>query len=271
MKKLLAIAASALLLFAMPMSAQEQLAITIATGSEGKGYDKDSRNRAESLRQSGFQVTIDNMAGSDQITKALCNNTHNMGWSQLDAVWLRSMEGCDLTAVGVYGYEGVFLLFPPGSPNDSLSDLDETDTVLVGEIGTGAHITFGTMKKIEKGDDGSNDAWANAQVLAQPYTVSSAAAMNKKISAVLMVRKGGAADLVGLISKGWTFGYLYDKDLDDLMVGDSPLYMSEKFCINNGERAETCNWIYAVSSGIFVNSSITNNDTLFFKIAANFN
>lgn len=203
--------------------------LVIATGKVDGGYDTATTNLAQRLTQRGYDVETINMNGSDEITMALCSGMASVGLTQIDAIDARAAEGCSLRPVGVYGDEMAVILFPPKSPHDELDDLDDSHSILVDTIGSGTDLFWRTAVRIENGEHGNQSDWAKAAPVNESIALADTMASFNEIDAVIMVRKSGSADLNTLLSRGWTLGELYDKDLNDYQFNGSALYESEKF------------------------------------------
>lgn len=97
--------------------------LTIATGKAGGGYDRRAIQIEQRLEQRGIEAQILNLNGSDEISLAVCAGRAGLGILQIDAIYARSLEGCQMKAVASYGAEVALLLFPPRAQHDELSDL----------------------------------------------------------------------------------------------------------------------------------------------------
>lgn len=242
-----------LALVAIPAQAD----VTIAAGKQGGGYDKAAQAIAQRLGQRGISATVENLDGSDAITLAICGGSADLGLTQIDAVWARAQEGCDLKAIGTYGTEVAVLLFPPKSKKDELSDLRESDAVLADTIGSGSDLALRTMIRIENGDHGSHDKWAGLRVVNDQLQLAQASAEMGDITAVFMVRKPTDPAIIRLLENGWSLGYLWDKNIDDLKFKDKPLYEATKLdLVANGKHIR--NWGYDVRSLIVAGKSVVN-------------
>ena len=230
MKKLL-LALS--LLIAAPAAATE---LTIATGKTGGGYDAAAQKMAQRLALRGFETSVENLDGSDAITLALCSGSAQVGIAQIDAVDARAAEGCNLKPVGSYGDEVAVILFPPKSRLDELEDMDENHAVLVDTVGSGTDLFWHTIVRIEMGDDGNKSAWAKMKPVNEPVELAETSASFGDIDAVILVRKPNSPDIKNLLSRGWTLGELYDKDINDYEFNGSSLYEPGKIRIQNGPR-----------------------------------
>lgn len=232
MKRLLTIACAAL--FATSAAAQD---LTIYTGTKGGGYDAQAKIIAKRLEQRGANVSIENRNGSDDITLQACSDPNALWIAQIDAIYTREMkDGCFLPAVGNYGTEVAVILFPPKSHDDELSDLDASSKVFVDKIGSGSELFWRTIVAIE-GEHGRGDAWTQAEIVTGDTRRLSALASRGKVTAAVLVRKPGAADLEKLFSAGWSLGWLKDKDINDLMYGDKPLYEGRKIRMKSGKKS----------------------------------
>lgn len=234
--------------------------IDIATGKAGGGYDRRARQIEQRLEQRGVISTVINLNGSDEISLALCGGRANLGIMQIDAIYARSLEGCQMKAVGSYGAEAALLLFPPRSPHDELSDLGPGSAVMVDTIGSGTDLWWRTAVRIELGDDGSNDEWANARVVNDPLELANTSAEMGEIDAVVLVRKPDSADVQNLLGQGWTLGELWDRDINDLEFNGAPLYRSEKLKVAAPGSKTLKAWGYEVRSFIAVTRATADGD-----------
>lgn len=262
--KSLKIATIASLLFAGAASADP---LTVATGKSGGGYDKAAQTLSQRIAQRGIENTVVNMNGSDEISLSLCRNSAQVGYMQIDAFYARSKDGCSLKAVANYGTEQAYLLFPPKSKYDELSDLSEKDTVLVDTVGSGSELFFRTIQRIEK-EEGRGDAWSKVSLNTDGLDIAPAAGEMGDVQAVVMVRKPNSPDMARLLDLGWTLGELWDKNIDDLSFNGQPLYASQKIVLQDGSGKKHRGYAYDVSSFVVVNSSVITNKELFGKVVA---
>lgn len=247
----------ALALFAGQASAE---AVTIATGKPGGGYDRRAQEIAQRLEQRGQAVEVVNLNGSDEISLAVCGGRAGLGLMQIDAIYARAMDmGCDLKPVGVYGTEYAMLLIPPGADKDELDDFGAGDAILADTIGSGSDLWLRTAIGIETGEDGDGDEWAKVRIVNDPLELAHASASMGEINAVLLVRKPNSPDVIRLLDLGWTLGYLWDRDLDDLTFKGQPLYAGEKIAISVSSGKQK-NWAYQVRSFIVASQKIATGD-----------
>lgn len=234
--------------------------LTIATGKAGGGYDRRAIQIEQRLEQRGIEAQIINLNGSDEISLAVCAGRADLGLMQIDAIYARSLEGCQMKAVASYGSEVALLLFPPRSPHDELSDLGPGTSVLVDTIGSGSDLFWRTLVKIETGENGSGDDWASARAVNDPLELANASAEMGEVHAVLLVRKADSPDVQSLLGQGWTVGELWDRDITDLEFNGGTLYLSEKLKVPTpGGRAVKA-WGYVVRSFIAVPRAIADGD-----------
>lgn len=238
--------------------------LVIAAGKPGGGYDRRALQIAERIEQRGLDAAVVNFAGSDEISLALCSGRAQLGILQIDAIYARSLEGCQMKAVASYGTEVALLLFPPRSPHDELSDLGPGSAILVDTIGSGSELFWRTIVRIETGEDGSNDEWAMARAVNDPVELANASAEMGEIHAVLLVRKPDAADVQALLGQGWTLGELWDRDVDDLAFNGGPLYLSEEKKIPLPGGKTVWEWVYGVRSFIAVPQAVATGDRQLF-------
>ena len=234
--------------------------LTIATGKAGGGYDRRAIQIGQRLEQRGIEAQIVNLNGSDEISLAVCSGRAGLGIMQIDAIYARSLEGCQMKAVASYGAEVALLLFPPRAKHDELSDLGPGTAVLVDTIGSGSDLFWRTIVKIETGEHGSGDEWALARAVNDPLELANASAEMGEIHAVLLVRKPDSADVQALLGQGWTVGELWDRNLDDLEFNGGTLYLSEKLAIPTPGGKTVKAWGYTVRSFIAVPRAVADGD-----------
>lgn len=236
----------------------------IAAGKPGGGYDKRARQIEQRLEQRGIPAEVLNFNGSDEISLAVCAGRASIGIMQIDAIYARSLEGCQMKAVGSYGAELALILFPPRSAADQLSDLGPGSAVMVDTIGSGAELFWRTIVRIETGEDGDNDAWASARAVNDPMELANTAAEMGEIDAVIVVQKPDATIVQSLIGQGWTVGELWDRDIGDLVFNGGALYRAEEFGIPAPGGKKTWAWGYEVRSFIVVPRVVADGDRLRF-------
>jgi hypothetical protein len=202
--------------------------LVIGAGKASGNYDSAAQRLAQRLQQRNTDAIVSNYNGSDEITLALCQKAADIGYAQIDAIYARGQEGCFLKPIGIYGTEYAQIWFPPKSDNDELEDLDTSSKILVDTIGSGSELFWNTIVSIETGDDGTNDAWSKAQPVYEPIDMAPTLGSFGEIDAVLMVRKPSSLDAKLLTENGWTLGWIYDKDINDLMFNDVSLYSSDQ-------------------------------------------
>lgn len=234
--------------------------LIIAAGKPSGGYDRRALQIEQRLEQRGIEAQVLNLNGSDEISLAVCAGRAGLGIMQVDAVYARSLEGCQMKAVASYGSEAAILLFPPRSPHDELSDLGPGSAVLVDTIGSGTDLFWRTLVKIETGENGSSDDWAQARAVNDPLELANASAEMGEIHAVLLVRKAASPDVQALLGQGWSLGELWDRNVDDLQFNGGQLYLSEKLSIPTPGGKTAKAWGYAVRSFIAVPRAVADGD-----------
>lgn len=234
--------------------------LAIATGKPGGGYDRRAQQIEQRLEQRGIAAAVTNLNGSDEISLALCGGRAGLGIMQIDAIYARSLEGCQMKAVGSYGVEAALILFPPRADNDELADLGPGSAVLVDTVGSGSELFWRTIVRIETGEDGSGDEWAAARVVNDPLELANTSAEMGEIDAVVLVRKPESADVQALLGQGWTVGVLWDRDINDLEFNGAPLYRSEKMKVPTPGSKTFKVWGYEVRSFIAVPRSVADGD-----------
>lgn len=231
--------------------------ITIYTGKKGGGYDARAKVIEKRLEQRQFDVSIDNRAGSDDITLQSCAEDMSIWIAQIDAIYAREMkDGCYLPTLAVYGDEIAAIFFPPKSRFDELDDLGADHKIFVDKVGSGSELFFRTAVNIEA-EHGNGSKWAQAEpVTGDPRRATSMAARGK-IHAVILVRKPGSKDFERLLTSGWAIGELYDKDINDQEYGGASLYEGRKIRLKAG-KATHKGYGYTVKSLIGTTETIEN-------------
>ena len=247
------------LLLTSPLAAAADV-LTIATGKAGGGYDRRAIQIEQRLEQRRIAAEVVNLNGSDEISLAVCAGRAQLGLMQIDAIYARSLEGCQMKAVASYGVEVALLLFPPRSPHGALSDLGTGDAILVDTIGSGSDLFWRTLVKIETSEDGDKDAWASARAINDPLELANAGAEMGEVQAVLLVRKAESPDVQGLLGQGWKIGELWDRDISDLQFNGGPLYLSEKIAIKTPAGKTLKVWAYQVRSFVVVARAVAEGD-----------
>lgn len=247
------------ILFALAAFARAE-PLLIATGKPGGGYDRRAIQIEQRLEQRGIEAQILNLNGSDEIALAVCAGRAALGIMQIDAIYARSLEGCQMKAVASYGSEVAVLLFPPRAKLDELSDLGPGSAVLVDTIGSGSDLFWRTLVKIETGEQGSGDGWAQARAVNDPLELANASAEMGEIHAVLLVRKPDSPDVQALLGQGWKVGELWDRNIDDLEFNGGKLYLSEKLTIPTPGGKTVKAWGYTVRSFVAVPRAVADGD-----------
>lgn len=233
MKKILIAATAALALTGMAAAADT---MNIAVGQEGRGYEAFGKQIVTRLGDRIPSQTV-NYEGSDDISRAVCDEDAQVGIMQIDAIYTRSKEGCRMRIVGSYGEEYVYMLVPEGSSIDELHDMDETSRILVDTIGSGTDLFWHTAVSIETGEHGNKSTWSKAQPVNDPIFIADAMASAGEIDAVLMVTTPNSTELKELIDSGWTLVKFKDKDIDDEQFNGDSLYPRD-----SAEIAGTSGW-----------------------------
>lgn len=250
-------------------NAQTTDQITIATGKTGGGYDRASRALSERLRQRQIESNVVNLDGSDAITLAMAGGAADVGFTQIDGIYRRALEGVTLKPVGIYGEEIAIILFPPDSSIDALDEMDASSKILVDTVGSGTELFWRTIVQIETGEDGNNSPWASATPVNDMVSMANTMASFGDIDAVLLVRSAGSDDITNLLSLGWKLGELWDRDINDLKFNGQPLYESKEFEIQKpGSRRAAEDWGYVVRSFIVVTEELQRNRDLYRRIQA---
>lgn len=195
---------------------------TIGVGQEGRGYEAFGKEVAARLKNMDTEIV--NYEGSDDISIAVCDGDAQGGIMQIDAIYARKKEGCNMRIVGTYGEEFAYLLVPADSKLDELHDFDNDTRVLVDTIGSGTDLFWNTIVDIETGEHGNSSTWSQAQPVNDPIFLAAAMADAGEIEAVLMVTTPDSVELKELIDDGWELVQLEDKDINDLEFNGGSLY-----------------------------------------------
>lgn len=250
---------------AMAFAQDQSDALVIATGKPGGGYDKASQAAAVRMGQRGWTgITVLNTKGSDEITLAACNGKADIFWAQIDAIYARALDGCNLEPVVFNGEEYAILMFPPESDNSKLKHLTSEDRIAVDGIGSGTELFWKTIVGIENGDNGTQDTWATAQKLNVDLKAKTliSAAKSGKITVAIFVRSKSSPDIQTLLGLGWTMGEFYDKDVNDELFNDKPLYESREVSYKHENKNVYGNYVYVVNSFVGVSPEHAENDEL---------
>lgn len=202
--------------------------VSIAVGQPGRGYEARGLEIAERLKQRGLKAEVANYEGSDAISLAVCDGRATVGIMQIDAIYARAQEDCALKTVGTYGDEYAFILFPPDSRDDELSDLDAESRILVDTIGSGTELFWRNIVSIETGEYGNGSRWAEARPVYDLTVLADTLHKAGQIDAVIMVSTPQNAETAKLLENGWELGELYDKDINDMQFRGASLYEYEK-------------------------------------------
>jgi TRAP-type uncharacterized transport system substrate-binding protein len=241
----------AIVLALLPLHAFAE--ITIGVGREGGGYYNRGVQIAERLGNRGVEASVQSFTGSNSITLAVCNNQVQMGITQIDAIYARATEGCQLQPIADYNLAGemAFLLVPPNSRIRKLSDLNASHTVAADGLDSGTELFARTIIAIEREQRRPGD-WSNIQLSNVPVESLNAQANFGGIDAAFLVRNENSADIRNLLSLGWTFAELYDRDISDREFNGRPLYESERFDFRH-EGTRYRDYGYRIRSFVVVN------------------
>lgn len=232
MKKfaLLAVSSVALMSTALLSPAMAQSKdITLCAGSVGRNYDSVMKSIASELTNRGYNVTIRNLGGSEDILRNLDAGTCDYGPAQKDIHYKMSKDDSSFSAtitplVALYN-EAMTMFCTADSGIDELSDFDDKTTVIVDTIGSGSALTWQNMIDVET-EYGNKSSWINAKTLFTPLDEAQAS---------MSLGEADCAFGVGAVPSNWaktlegagdTLAWVYDKDLNDLTVGKSSLYPS---------------------------------------------
>ena len=255
--------AAALMLATIPTVAiAESSDISFATGQEGKGYYKfgvKAKTRLEAVMKN--TVTLNPLAGSDEISSAVCEGTSQLGVTQIGGVRARELDsGCSLKVVGFYGKENALIMFPPDSDYGSLSDLEKGNKILVDAIGSGTDLWWTNAVSIETGENGNKSPWHQASRVNDLLISTESLYASSEIDAVIMVTQPKTNSVVqSLLSAGWEVGDLYDKDINDELFRKKVLYEAVTVHAGDSWSGSDDGYGYEVSSVIIANEEWLNN------------
>lgn len=217
---------AALALISTPLMAQSA-EVTLCAGSPGRNYDSVMKSISTELQSRGHVVTIKNLKGSEDILRNLDSGQCDYGPAQKDVHYKMSKDNAGfaatVTPIALLYNEAMTLFCSEDSDIDELSDMDENTTVIVDSIGSGSALTWDNMVSIEK-EYGGGSSWMNAKIDYTPLDEAQA-----KIS----LGEADCAFGVGAVPSNWalelqkngeTLSWIYDKDLNDLVVGKASLY-----------------------------------------------
>ncbi|HRP36240.1 MAG TPA: TAXI family TRAP transporter solute-binding subunit [Candidatus Dojkabacteria bacterium] len=201
--------------------------VTLCAGSPGRNYDSVMKGIGIELQNRGHNVTIKNLKGSEDILRQLDAGTCDYGPAQKDIHWKLSKDNAGfaqtVTAMSLLYNEAITMFCSKDSGIDELSDLDENSTVIVDTIGSGSALTWDNLVNIEK-EYGNGSSWINAKIEFAPLD---------EAQAKMSLGEADCAFGVGAVPSNWaltlqengeTLSWVYDKDINDLVVGKSSLY-----------------------------------------------
>lgn len=227
--------------------------LVIATGRDGGGYDRRAEDLVLRLQSRGIEAEVLNLSGSNAISLQVCNGSAEIGIMQIDAIWARRLEGCNLTPIGPFSTttEAAFLLVPPGSRIDELSDLGAGNTISVDRVDSGTELFWRTIVRIEK-EHGQNDDWASAQTAnVAPEGLNTQASFGT-IDAAVLVRRPTDPAIQDLLSLGWSIVEFWDRDINDLTFNNRPLYTPVRVDLQIRDGYRVRGWVYELQSFIAV-------------------
>lgn len=219
---------SAALLLASPAMAAD---ITLCAGKAGGGYDGLMQTIGAELVNKGNNVTVLNLAGSEDILNALADGKCSYGPAQKDVSYLMTKQNPALavkdTPILVLYNEAMTLVCSKESGYDELSDIKAGDGIIVDTIGSGSALTWETMVGIEK-EFGNGSSWAQATPEYSALDEAGAALSLGTAKCAFGVGKAPIdwasqmEDLGGVVSE------VYDKDINDLEFNGQSLYEPAK-------------------------------------------
>lgn len=206
--------------------------ITLCAGTAGRNYDAVMRKIGNELENRGVQVTIRNLNGSEDILNALDRGECAYGPAQKDIHWsiARNNKSFDanVRGVDVLYHEAITMMCSKDSGIDELDEVNGTTTVITDTIGSGSALTWDNIVQIEK-DYGRSNSWIEAQIVNRPLSEAAAA---------FALGEADCAFGVGAVPSNWATElnhdsgawpvYVYDKDINDLVVGKGSLYPSKR-------------------------------------------
>lgn len=198
--------------------------VTLCAGAKGKNYDAVMKGIGNELANRGHQVAIRNLAGSEDILKQLDAGACDYGPAQGDIYYKLSKDGSlDITPKDVLYNEVAILVCAKSSKVDELEDLGKKHVVITDSIGSGSALTWDILKSIEK-EFGNSSSWIQATTSYVPLTDAGAAIRLKQATCAFGVGATNSKWARDLVSEGNVVAWIYDKDINDLLVNDDPLY-----------------------------------------------
>lgn len=214
-------------LLVKPAAANET--ITLCAGSKGRNYDAVMQSVATELNKRGQDVTVQNLSGSEDILNAVARGTCAAGIAQKDVYWNLSKKNASLGSSAIpkellYN-EAMTLVCTPDSGIDELEDMTGDTVVITDAIGSGSALTWETMLQIEK-EYGSENEWSQSQIRNTPLKDALSEMALGNADCAFGVGAVPSAWAKEMEEQGYQVSYIYDKDLNDLIVNKTPLYSS---------------------------------------------
>lgn len=220
--------------------------VRVGAGLPGRGYDKYAQSLQQRLKVSRINSEVVNLAGSEEIAIALCEDEIDVAPLQIDALYQASLTGCNINVAGLYGSEYAFLMFPPGSKSDELSDLDENSVILTDNIGSGSDLFIRQLQAIDAGPDGDQDSWSKAKVTNGELTAAGGILASGQADAIVLVTSPKSAIMQQLIGEGFEPGEMDSGSADLAKIRGQEIYVEKKVQVPGYGNA----WSYEVKSVI---------------------
>ena len=253
-----------------PSNAQTAGDITLCSGSPGRNYDSVMRGIGQELTNRGYNVTIKNLGGSEDIIRNLENGSCSYGPAQKDIHYKMAIDDAQInqsvTPIALLYHEAMTMFCSSDSNIDELSDITGDTTVIVDSIGSGSSLTWENMVDVET-KYGNKSDWINAKTSFTPLDEATAALSLGQADCAFGVGAVPSNWALELQKAGMTVAWVYDKDLNDLMVGKSSLYPAIRVPYGAYEsKFDT----YAIPAILFRSSAVKKNpevDSLIKRIA----
>lgn len=215
---------AAITLLSSPVLAAD---VTLCSGRPQGIYDNIMQTVGNELQGNGHTVTVLNLKGSEAILNALNTGQCAYGPAQKDVYYKMTKQSPALNAnlipVNVLYNEVMQMFCSESSGIDELEEIDETTTVITDSLGSGSAISWEAMVAIEK-EHGGEDDWTKAQISFTPLDEAQASIALGNADCAFGVGGIGTPWANTLNESGTIPVYIYDGDLNDLVVGKSPLY-----------------------------------------------
>ena len=257
--KLIKLLAAALFSLGLGSSAMADSSFIIGAGAPGRGYDVFAHSLADSLEKKEVQLEVVNFSGSDEISRAVCDGKAQFGVLQIDALYSRQKEGCNLTVIARYGNEYAYFFVPPEGRTNDMDDLGANSKILADTELSGSMLALKTMMTIDQGPQGNKSSWSFAKPVALPVGMADGQASAGLIDAVFLVAKPNSGDVKRLYELGWQLADWSDKDIDDQQFNGTSLYKKATVSIEGTSgflRSDVSAAGYVIPSFLVMNSEV---------------